>query len=216
MYSTTKALIIEDHLIAATGLQSLLEEEHGFDTTIALRGGDALPMLEDGRWDIVLVDIVLPDMNGLELLGKIKTAQPGAKIIILTGESDEHYGERAFKAGCDGYLRKSSSLDEIVSAIKTVEEGGVYMTPYMAEHLALSAAMETGKDLSSLKDFSCREYEVAQWLVSGKTLEEIGRKLGLDRKTILIYRRNILNKLGIQADPRTIPSPFRPENQKEL
>jgi DNA-binding NarL/FixJ family response regulator len=196
MISKIRVLIVEDHMIVATGLQSLLEAEKGFDSSIASRGYDALLLLEEAQWDVVLLDILLPDMNGMELLAKIKDIQPETKVIILTGESDEHYGVQAFKAGCNGYLRKNVSLDEIVTAIKAVVAGEAYMTPYMAEHLSLSAAMEGGEVFSSLGDFSCREYEVAQWLVSGKSLKEICQKLGLDRQTILTYRQNILDKLG--------------------
>jgi DNA-binding NarL/FixJ family response regulator len=195
----TRVLIVEDHVIVAKGLQALLETE-GFVVKIATRGHDALLLVEKDCWDVVLLDILLPDMNGLDVLGRIKHIRPSAKILILTGESEKRYGMRAFKAGSKGFLRKDCPYNEALEAIKKVARGETYVTECMAEHLALSLAEGSRGAEASHEDLSSREYEVVLRLAAGMSVKEIGAELNIARQTVSTHRRKALDKLGLDTD----------------
>lgn len=198
-----RLLIVDHHIFITQALKTALKAE-GFEAEIAARGHDALLKVEQDSWDAILLDILLPDMNGLDVLCKMRSIRPSAKILILTGECDKRYGPRAFKAGCKGFLRKDRPYEEALEAIKKVAEGGTYITDKMAEHLIESLAGNNNQGTNSYETLSNREYEVVLKLAEGKLVKEISAELSIARQTVSTHRRKALDKLGLNTDAELV------------
>jgi DNA-binding NarL/FixJ family response regulator len=189
-----RILIVEDHPIYRRGIKELLTEElDKVRIREAGNGDEALDLVRTEPWDTVVLDISLPGKNGAELLQELKKLRPTLPVLVLSMHPEEQYAVRMFKAGADGYLRKSASPTEVVSAVKKVLAGGTYVTDSVAEQLALSIKSTVPK--LSHETLSDRESQVFRLLVSGKGLTEIAQGLDLTVTTISTYRSRILEKL---------------------
>jgi DNA-binding NarL/FixJ family response regulator len=189
----TKILIVDDHPIVINGLKLLIAEEKDLIVSgEALSGEEALQALEKDSFDIVLLDISLPDINGLELLKQIKTRWQHINILVLSMHPEEQYALRTIKAGASGYLTKNSLPDELLKAIRKVTGGGKYINPDFAEKVVLESDHRNGLHPKKLSD---REFSILCMLGSGKTSKDIASTLSLSIKTIDTYRRRIFIKL---------------------
>ncbi|MCE1246234.1 MAG: response regulator transcription factor [Firmicutes bacterium] len=186
-------LIVDDHPIVINGLKQLMSEEPEFCISgEAHSGAEALQQLETSSFDIILLDISLPDINGLDLLKQIKERWEDTKVLVLSMHPEEQYALRTIKSGASGYLTKNSLPDELLKAIRKVNEGGKYINPDFAEKVVLETAPIKGTDTRKLSD---REFSIMCLLGSGKTSKEIAANLNLSIKTIDTYRRRIFQKL---------------------
>ena len=193
----TRILIVDDHAILRRGLRALLSDTfHDAAFGEAANAEQALEQLGKKGWDVALLDITLPGKSGLDLLKELKAARPRLPVLVLSVHPEDQFAVRALKAGAEGYMTKESAPEELVQAIRKILAGGRYVSPTLAEKLALSVRKDfTRTPHETLSD---REYEVMCRIASGKTVTEIAGELSLSVKTISTYRARILEKLGVK------------------
>ncbi len=157
---------------------------------------DLLELVRRKKWDVVILDITMPGSTGTETLKQLKVECPKLPVLVLSMHPEDQYAVRMFKAGADGYLSKASAPEELVAAVKKVLGGGQYVSPALAEKLALTVKSSTrGVPHENLSD---REYEVMCLIASGKTVSEIAETMHLGVTTISTYRGRILEKMNMK------------------
>ncbi|WP_136810313.1 response regulator transcription factor [Desulfosediminicola flagellatus] len=194
-----KILTVDDHAIVRAGLKQILAEEEGMKVAgEAESGTEALKQVANSHFDLVLLDISMPDMNGLEVLKEMQRDNEILPILMLSMYPEEQYAIRALKAGARGYLTKESVPCELISAIRKVSEGGRYISISVAEKLACHLGTDTNK--SPHQTLSDREYQVMLMIASGKTVSEIADDLTLSVKTISTNRCRALHKMSMKTN----------------
>jgi len=192
-----RVLIVDDHAIVRRGLRELLSDEfHGAAFGEASDARQALEQLRKKEWDVALLDIALPGKSGLDLLKELKTEWPKLPVLILSAHPEDQFAVRALKAGAGGYMTKESAPEELAKALRKIMAGGRYVSPALAEMLALGVTKDL--TLTPHETLSDREYEVMSRIASGKTVTEIAEELSLSPKTISTYRTRVLEKLGLK------------------
>jgi two-component system invasion response regulator UvrY len=172
----------------------------------ASTGRQVLHKVQEDDYDVLLLDISMPDGSGLEVLHELRTLRPELRILILSMYPERQYAVRALKAGAAGYLTKESAPDELVVAVRRVAKGGRYITQSLAEELAAGLVGEMAEvPAESLSD---REYQVMRLLATGKTISEIADELALSAKTVSTYRARILDKLNLRNTAEIIRYAF--------
>jgi two-component system invasion response regulator UvrY len=203
-----RILIVDDHAIVRRGLRELLSDEfHGAAFGEASDARQALEELRKKEWDVALLDIALPGKSGLDLLKELKAEWPGLPVLIVSAHPEDQFAVRALKAGAGGYMTKESAPEELAKAIRKILTGGRYVSPALAEKLALGVT----KDLTRTphETLSDREYEVMSRIASGKTVTEIAEELSLSSKTISTYRVRVLEKLGVKNSAEIVQYALR-------
>ncbi|HOB45666.1 MAG TPA: response regulator transcription factor [Zoogloea sp.] len=197
MSKPIRVLIADDHAIVRQGLRQILSDTP--DLTVAgeaENGVQAVQMVRNGEWDVVLMDVSMPDRNGIDALKLIKKEFPRLPVLILSMYPEEQYAIRALKAGASGYLTKQSAPELLVTAIRQVASGKKYVSPSLAEELA-NAIGEDSERLPHEK-LSDREYQTLCMIASGKTPAEIAEALNLSVKTVSVYRARLLEKMNLR------------------
>jgi two-component system, NarL family, invasion response regulator UvrY len=194
-----RILIVDDHPVVRHGVRHILESVPGF-AAIEEAGGayEALDKIRAGELDLVLLDIALPDMNGIETLREIKRVKSGLPVLMLSVYEEELYAVRAMKEGAAGYLTKGSVSAELTEAVEKVCNGGVYITATLAVKLAAAVSAGVEGDLHSR--LSLREFEVLRLLGQGKSVKTVSEQLRLSPKTITTYRARILEKMKFTSN----------------
>ncbi|UCG55146.1 MAG: response regulator transcription factor, partial [Dehalococcoidia bacterium] len=194
-----RVLIADDHPVFREGLRQILNETN--DLVVASEASNGIEVLKkvrEGCCDVVLLDISLPGINGIEILKHLKSEKTGIPILMLTMHPEEQYAIRALKAGASGYLTKESTPDELVIAIRKISKGGKYVSSSLAEKLATEVGRKDAK--ASHEMLSDREYQIMLLIASGKTVSQIAEILSLSIKTISTYRSRILEKMGMKTN----------------
>jgi len=192
-----KVLIADDHAIFRHGLKKVLEE--GKDITViaeANNGNIAFDKALKEDIDIMLLDIAMPGITGLELLKLLKVHRPKLKVMILSMYPEEQYAVRAIKAGAVGYINKAEAAEELIYAIKKVYKEGKYIKPAIAEKFFFDFESET--DRAPHETLTDREYQILSMIASGKTVSMIAEELRLSVKTVSTHRMHILEKMGMK------------------
>ena len=192
-------LLIDDHAVVRKGLKAILEEE--FDNITvdeAGSGHDGIDHIRKSQPEAVVLDISLPDMNGLEVLKRIRMHWPKLPVLILSIYGEDQYGVRMIRAGASGYLAKSVAPERLITALKKMTGGQRYISGELAEQLA-SSLEQTQGDVT-VESLSDREYQVFRMLAAGTTVTEIGKELHLSVKTISTHRHHILDKLKMSTN----------------
>lgn len=194
-----KILIADDHAVVREGLKQILSENPNINVAAeASTGHEVLQQIEKNNFDVVVLDISMPGRGGLDILKEIKNKRPKLPVLILSMYPEEQYAVRVLKAGASGYMTKDSAPHELINAIKQISKGKKYVSPSLAEKLAVDLEVNTGRPLhESLSD---REYQVMCKIASGKTLKEISDQLSLSIKTISTYRSRILEKMNMKSN----------------
>jgi len=193
-----KTVIADDHPIVRAGLKQILADAS--DIEVAGEAGDGhelLRLIRKGGVDVVLLDITMPGLMGLDALKQMRLENPDLPILVLSMHPEDQYGIRVLKAGASGYLMKSAAPDQLVGAIRKVYRGGRYVSPSLAEKLAFS--LQTGASGLPHEALSDREFQVLCMIASGKTVKEIAGELSLSEKTISTYRARILEKMHMKT-----------------
>jgi DNA-binding NarL/FixJ family response regulator len=194
-----KVLIADDHTVVRHGLQEILTRTFaGMDVALASDSREALGLLREQEWDLVLLDINMPGCGGLEVLEESKRLQPKTPVLILSAYPEEEFAIRAFKLGASGYLNKQSAFDELIAAVKKVLAGGKYVTAALAEKLATS--LDVGLQQAPHEALSSRELQVLRMIASGLTLKAVAAQLSLSEKTVGTYRTRISEKMGLSTN----------------
>ena len=192
-----KILIVDDHAVVREGLKQILAATTDMQVAGESKSGnEALQMAQNTSFDLVLLDISMPDRSGLEVLKELRRDDKKLPILMLSMYPEEQYAIRSLKAGANGYLTKESAPEELVAAIRKVSLGGKYISSALAENLACYLDMDTEKSPHQL--LSDREYQVMLMIASGKTVSEIGDELNLSVKTISTNRSRALQKMNMK------------------
>ncbi|MGC1455144.1 MAG: response regulator transcription factor [Nitrospirota bacterium] len=195
----TRILIADDHAIFREGLRQILEDVEDLQVVDeASRGQDVLDKIEKNDYDLILLDIAMPGLSGLETLKLIKGRRPKLKVLILSMYPEEQYAVRAIKAGASGYITKASASEELLGAIRKVLSGGKHITSSVADKLLSDLEPDLGHPLHEL--LSDREYQVLCLIASGRTVGEIADQLALSVKTVSTHRVHILEKMKMKTN----------------
>ena len=194
-----KVLVADDHPVVREGLKQILAAAQ--DIEVAAEAEDGHKLLEKVReqsFDVVVMDITMPGLMGLDALKQLKSEHPQLPILILSVHPEEQYALRVLRAGASGYLTKGSAPDSLIGAIRKVHRGGNYVSPALAERLA----DELRGDITKMphETLSDREYQVMCLIASGKTVTEIADQLALSVKTVSTYRSRILEKMKMKTN----------------
>lgn len=203
----TRVLIADDHPLIRSGLRALLGREKEFEVVgEAADGYQALELVEQLKPDVVMLDVSMPRLNGIDVAKKISETTPSTRIIIVSIHSDESYVLRALKAGVKGYLLKASPECDILNAVRAVAAGQAYLSPEMSRLLVEEyvremrcRGVEDSYDLLSI-----REKEILQLLASGASNRQIAEMIHVSVATVETHRTNIFQKLGIHSLPELI------------
>jgi len=196
-----RLLLVDDHAVVRTGLRMLLENEEDIEIVgEAGTGREALSLIEQLHPDLILMDIGLPDMTGIEVTRQVKQKWPDAAVVALTIHEDEEYFFQMLQAGANGYVPKRAAPEELLTALRTAADGGVYLYPSLAKLLVrdyLSGEREAVP--GALDGLTEREQEVLAHLAEGATNQEIAETLNISPKTVARHRENIMRKLNLHS-----------------
>lgn len=194
-----RVLVVDDHAILRDGIRSLLESQD--DVVVvgeAENGADAVEQAGKVLPDIVLMDISMPRMNGLEATRLIKERFPQIKILILTQHDNHEYITPALQSGAAGYVLKRSGRREMLNALRQVHEQGAYLTNNVARQFLQEYSREGNNHKEDERHLTEREHQVLKLIVDGKGNKEIALELGISPKTVSVHRTNIMTKFGVQ------------------
>ncbi len=207
-----RILIVDDHVVVREGLHALLEAEPDIEVVgEATDGKEAVVRTKEVQPDIVLMDITMPGMNGLEATRLIKQDNPDVRILVLTMHEDDEYFFESLHAGASGYFIKGGSSSELVSALRAVSRGDVFLYPTMAKKLLSDylQGMRAGKDKKEYDGLTNREREILTLIAEGHTNQEIAELLVISTTTVQTHRANIMAKLGLHSRTELIKYAIR-------
>lgn len=197
--SGQRIMLVDDHPIVRRGLIDILT--HAFPHASIREvgsGAAALALARSHTWDIVILDLTLPDASGLDVLKGVRQAQPRAPVLILSMHTPDQFARRALSAGASGYLTKDTADEELVAAVTRLLRGGKYFGPQVLEQMV--AGMHPDRGGRPHERLSDREYQVLRMIGSGRTVSEIAAALDLSTKTISTYRARVLEKMDMRTN----------------
>jgi two-component system response regulator NreC len=216
-------MLIDDHQVLRTGLKTLLDGYPDFEVVAeASNGEEALECVVEANPEVIVMDISMPGMDGMDLSRRIRDLLPDSQILTLTIHEDKQYFFKMLEAGASGYVTKRAAADELVSAIRTVAEGNIYLQPALAQwllddyrRLAERDTQMTQDDseaeieMLKLESLSKRELEVLELVSEGYTSSKIGERLGISPNTVSRHRERIMKKLNIHSSPELVKFAIR-------
>jgi two-component system invasion response regulator UvrY len=209
-----RVLCVDDHAIFRQGVKQILQQyDRHVSIGEAATAKAAMELARESRWDVVLLDLSLPDRSGLQLLAELKREQPDLPVVILTMHGDDEYAVRAVRGGASGYVTKESAPEELMIALRKVLAGGRYMTPALAEKVAFAHATPGGAEKPH-QSLSERELEILRLIGVGRSLKEIAALLELSVKSVGTYRSRVLEKMSMSTNADLIR--YVIENQLSL
>jgi DNA-binding NarL/FixJ family response regulator len=192
-----RVLLVDDHELMRAGIRSLLKEVDQVEVVgEAEDGRDCLQLVESLKPDVVLMEIMLPEMNGLDATARTVSKYPNVRVIILSRQASEEYVLQAMRAGASGYLLKNISPTELEAAIRAVSHGETHITPAVAKHL-VKGFLE-GSKTSSVEGLTPRQREVLQLVAEGNSSKQIAKKLNISLKTAEVHRADLMKALDIR------------------
>lgn len=192
-----KVLLADDHALVADGLVNLMKDD--FDLVGVVHDGRALVDAADRlRPDVIVTDITMPVMNGLDAIRQIRTRRPDARVVVLTMHRDAHLAAEAFRCGASGYLLKISSSEELIAAIREVAQGRSYVTTMMTKDL-IGALMNPASGAQQERALTARQLEVLRLVADGKTMKEVAVALDISVRTAESHKYEIMQVLGVQT-----------------
>jgi len=196
---TLRVLLVDDHTLVRAGIRSLLEGKAGIEIVAeADNGRDAALLVKRYAPDVVLMDISMRELNGIDATVQILAQSPATRVLILSMHSAEEFVRRAMKAGASGYLVKDSAPQELMLALEALSRGETYLSSRVSRHLVNAFAANPGeRGESSLESLSPRQREVLQLIAEGRSTKEIAGALGLSVKTVETHRAALMARLGI-------------------
>lgn len=198
-----RILVVDDHPLVLRGLKQVLSSEPDMEVSgEAQTAYEALEIAGKGRFDIVVLDISLPDRSGLGVLDELKGRHHGLSVLVLSSFPEEQFALRAFRSGASGYVTKKSAPEELVKAIRKIASGGKYVSQSLAEKLASVIAMDGGEPPH--EELSSREFQIMSLIAAGKTTGEIADALCLSASTVGTYRSRILEKMKMKNNAEIV------------
>ena len=197
-----RLLICDDHAIVREGLKQILADAP--DLAVAAETGDGpetIGRIRRGGIDVVLLDIALPGRDGLDVLKQLRQEFPKLPVLIVSTYPEKQYALRSLRLGAAGYLNKGADPSELIAAIRKIAQGGMFVSPSVAETLAAAMRKDRGQPPHEL--LSPREYQVFTLIAAGKTLSEIAEQLSLSLSTVSTYRARVMEKINTHNDVET-------------
>jgi len=194
-----RVFLADDHLILREGIRSLLEKVPDIEMVgEAGEGGEAVAKVEQLVPDVVLMDITMPGLNGLEATRQIKQKNPQVKVLILTMHETDQYLSQMLRAGASGYVVKTTATSELISAVRAVHQGNVYLYPSITRMLVddYLQRVKRGEEKTSYEGLTSREREILMYIAEDKKNKEIADLLGISVRTVQAHRTNLMDKLG--------------------
>lgn len=196
--TSVRVLLAEDHKLVRAGIHALLDRMAGVEVVAEVSDGvEALKVVEAIQPDLVLMDVAMPGLNGLEAASRISKQWPAVRIIMLSMHANEEYLRQALKAGAMGYLLKGADLVELEQAIRTVSGGASYLTPSVARHMSDPDREGGGRELAPVERLSPRQREILQLIAEGHSTKEMAYRLKLSAKTVETHRAQLMARLDI-------------------
>lgn len=194
-----KILLVDDHKIVRDGLKNLINLESDIEVAgEAASGTEALSLIRQNSYDVVVLDISMPDKNGIDTLHDLKHIAPDLPVLVLSGYAEEQYALNLMRSGCHGYLSKNADSDEIIKAIKKIASGKKYISSELAELMTSELSHPSDKQLHEM--LSEREFQVFFKLASGLSPTEIAEQLNISIKTVSTYRSRIMEKMCLKTN----------------
>ncbi len=191
-----RIMLVDDHSLVRSGIKQVLNKHKNFEVIAeAINGIDALNQMKTITVDIVILDLSMPKMNGMDLLQTIKKEYPKIKILVLSMHDEFHYVQQAIKKGADGYVTKGCDIKNLINVLKEVSLNRKIISPQLEEKISIIPDLTK----SQTEKLSSREYEVLEHLGNGKTATEISNQLEISIKTVSTYRTRILQKLNLHS-----------------
>jgi two-component system, NarL family, invasion response regulator UvrY len=192
----SRVLIADDHAVVRAGFKQFLEADPAIHAVgEAASGNETLDMLRKQEWDLVLLDIHMPDRSGLDILRHIQTGHPSVRVLVMSGLPEQQYAVNVLRAGASGYLSKDSAPEELMKAVRTVLSGRRYVSAALAE-----ADLDGDPDKPLHARLSTREFQIFCKLAAGRGVSDIANELSLSVKTVSTYRSRILEKMSFNAN----------------
>lgn len=192
-------LIADDHALIRNGLKQLLSGEPLVENIgEAASGGEAIGKLQADRWDLMVLDIQMPDRSGIDILRHVRATHPETRVLVLSGFPERQYAVNVLRAGACGYVNKEMAPEELLTAVRAVLQGRRYVTPALAELLVNE--LDQDHDKPPHASLSEREFQVFCKLASGRTATEIANELCISVKTVSTYRTRVLEKMGFTSN----------------
>ena len=198
-----RVLLADDHAVVRRGLRQILAEEYpGAQFAEAATGVEALGLCDGQAWDLIVLDVWMPGLGGLDVVKQIRRSGRKTPVLIVSLYPESEYGVRALRSGASGYLAKSSAPEELVKAARQVLKGGRYVSEALSQQLAM--ALDGDGAAAPHESLSNREYEILRHFGSGKRLTEIAHELSLSPKTVGTYRARILEKMKMKTSAQLV------------
>jgi DNA-binding NarL/FixJ family response regulator len=200
-----RVLVADDHTLVRAGIRSLLQSLDGVEVVgEAGDGHEALRLAENLRPDVVLLDIGMGGLNGLEVAGRLTALDSSIRIVILSMHHTEEYVLRALRSGCTGYLLKGSAVSELDIAVRAVARGETYLSPAVSKHVVADYVARTGASTNPLDALTGRQREILQLVAEGHTSKDVAQRLQLSVKTVEAHRSHIMERLGVHDVPALV------------
>jgi DNA-binding NarL/FixJ family response regulator len=195
-----RVLLAEDHKVMREGLRMVVNREANMEVVgEADNGLAAIALTQELRPDVVVMDVSMPDLNGLKATETLKKTLPDTKVLILTRHTDSSYVQQLLRSGASGYVLKQSASEELVRAIRRVAAGQTYLDPAITEHVVGSSASGRGTASSAGKSLTKREEDVLRFVALGFLTKEIASRLQISIKTVETHKANAMNKMGMHS-----------------
>lgn len=193
-----RVLLADNHTLVRAGLRALLQNIEGIQVVAeAGDGREALRLIAAHQPDVVLMDVAMPEMNGLEATARVVKEFPNVRVIILSMHANEEYVLQALRTGAAGYVLKDSGVSELELALRAIAKGETYLSPAVSKHVVADYVRRVGSESSSLEQLTPRQREILQLLVEGRTTKEIAKLLYISVKTVETHRAQLMERLGI-------------------
>ena len=195
----TKVLIADDHPVFRRGLKDILDAQRDIELVgEADTGHKALEMVRKQPWDVLVLDVTMPGLGGIEILSILKQEQPKLPVLILSAHPENQYAVRLLRAGAAGYMTKETAPQELIRGLRRILQGAKYVSETLAEKLAFDLGAQNEKKPHDL--LSDREYEIMRMIASGKPLGKIASELALSPRTVSTYRSRVLEKMRMKSN----------------
>jgi DNA-binding NarL/FixJ family response regulator len=195
-------LLADNHTLVRAGLRALLRSIDGIEVVAeADDGREALHLVGTQQPDVVLMDVAMPEMNGLEATARVSKEFPSVRVIILSMHANEEYVLQALRAGAAGYVLKDSGVSELELALKSVSRGETYLSPAVSKHVVADYVRRVGGESNSLEQLTPRQREILQLLAEGRSMKEIAQLLFISIKTVETHRAQLMERLDIHDVP---------------
>jgi len=195
----TTVLIADDHALIRDGIKQLLAQDHTIRTVGETRSGsETIDQLNAQHWDLLILDINMPDRSGIDILRQVRTTHPETRVLVLSGFPEKQYAVNVLRAGASGYINKEAATEELLTAVHGVLRGRRYVSPALAEQLVNGLDEEPDQPMHAR--LSEREFQIFRKLAAGQAVSDIANELCISVKTVSTYRSRILEKMNFTTN----------------